>query len=101
MVERLAEDHEKARLLAECFLRSGLFEIRPRPVKINLFFVRFSPDRHKGKEMRLAEELAGGGVLTYPPEDGWLRFVTHHDVSFEEIQIACRRVEQAATHFGV
>jgi threonine aldolase len=100
MVERLAEDHEKARLLAECFLRTGLFEIRPRPVAINMFFVRFRPDGLEGKEARLLEELAVGGVLTYPPEDGWLRFVTHHDVSFDDIQIACRQVEQAATRLG-
>jgi hypothetical protein len=48
----------------------------------------------------LVEELAGGGVLTYPPEDGWLRFVTHHDVSFEDIELACRKVEQALSRLG-
>jgi threonine aldolase len=100
MVERLAEDHEKARLLAESFQRAGLFEIRPRPVMINMFFVRFRANGLRGKETRLSEELAGGGVLVHPPADGWLRFVTHHDVSFEDIQAACRKVEQAVTRFG-
>jgi threonine aldolase len=96
MVDRLAEDHQKAGLLAESFQRTGLFEVRPLPVKINMFFVRFRTPAHKGKEARFAETLAGGGVLTYPPEEGWLRFVTHHDVSFEDVESACRQVERAA-----
>jgi len=100
MIERLGEDHQKARLLAECFQRTGLFEVRPLPVKINMFFTRFRPGGHRGKEARLIEELAGGGVLAYPPEDGWLRFVTHHDVSFEDVELACRKVEQAVARIG-
>jgi len=100
MVERLGEDHQKAGQLAECFQRTGLFEVKPLPVKINMFFVRFRPGEHKGKEARLVEELAGAGLLTYPPDDGWLRFVTHHDVSFEDIQTACRKVEQTLSRFG-
>lgn len=100
MVERLGEDHQKARLLGEAFQRTGLFEVRPRPVKINMLFVRFLPEEHRGKEARLVEGLAAEGVLTYPPEDGWLRFMTHHDVSFEDIELACRKVEQAVTRLG-
>jgi threonine aldolase len=100
MVERLGEDHQKAKLLAECFQRTRLFEVRPLPVKINMFFVRFRPGEHRGKEARLVEKLAAAGVLIYPPEDGWLRFVTHHDVAFEEIEIACRKMEQALSRIG-
>jgi threonine aldolase len=100
MVERLAEDHQKARLLADCFERTGLFEVRPRPVKINMIFVRFRSEQHRGKEAQFVETLAGGRVLTYPPEEGWLRFMTHHDVSFEDVEIACRQVELAASRLG-
>jgi threonine aldolase len=95
MTLRLAEDHEKARLLGEAFARTGLFEVAPWPVRINMLFVRFRGE-HAGKETRLVEELARRGVWSYPPSEGWIRFVTHHDVSPEQAQAACRLVEEAA-----
>jgi threonine aldolase len=95
MTRRLAEDHEKAQQLGEAFARTGLFEVAPYPARINMLFVRFRGE-HAGREARLAEELARRGVLTYPPDEGWLRFVTHHDVSPAQVQAACRRLEEAA-----
>jgi threonine aldolase len=95
MTLRLAEDHEKARLLGEAFARTGLFEVSPFPVRINMLFVRFRGE-HAGREARLVEELARRGVWSYPPFDGWIRFVTHHDVPPEWVQATCRLVEEAA-----
>jgi len=95
MTLRLAEDHEKARLLGEAFAKTGLFEVAPYPVRINMLFVRFRGE-HAGREARLVEELARRGVRSYPPFDGWIRFVTHHDVPPERLQKACRIVEEAA-----
>ena len=95
MTLRLAEDHEKARLLGEAFAKTGLFEVAPYPVRINMLFVRFRGE-HAGREVRLVEELARRGVWSYPPFDGWIRFVTHHDVPPEWVQATCRLVEEAA-----
>jgi threonine aldolase len=95
MTLRLAEDHEKARRLGEAFASTGLFEVAPYPVRINMLFVHFRRE-HAGKETRLVEELARRGVLIYPPFEGWIRFVTHHDVSPEQAQAACKLVEEAA-----
>jgi threonine aldolase len=95
MTLRLAEDHEKASLLGEAFARTGLFEVAPWPVRINMLFVRFRGE-YAGKEARLVEELSRRGVLTYPPSDGALRFVTHHDVSPEQARAACKILEEAA-----
>jgi threonine aldolase len=89
MRERLAEDHEKAAALAETFHETGVVEVQPRPAKINMFFVRFSAPHLLGREEALYLELARQGVRTYPPDDGWLRFVTHHDVSAEAVAQAC------------
>lgn len=94
MVPRLAEDKAKAETLAGAFAKMGLFELQPRPVKINMFFARFRPGPNAGREAHLVEELARKQVLTYPPEEGWVRFVTHHDVSFEDIEKACRILER-------
>jgi threonine aldolase len=95
MTLRLAEDHEKARLLGEALARTGLFEISPYPVRINMLFVRFRGEQ-AGKEDRFVEELARRGVLSYPPFDGWIRFVTHHDVPADRIPATCRIMEEAA-----
>jgi len=96
MTLRVAEDHATAQRLGEACLRTGLFEVRPYPVKINMLFVRFRRE-HAGREGRLVEELARRGVLTYAPEEGWIRFVTHHDVPAEQVETACRMLEEAAS----
>jgi threonine aldolase len=96
MRERLPEDRRKAEMLAEAFRRTGLFDVLPEPVKINMLFVRFRSPGVAGQEELLVEELAKAGVKTYPPEAGWVRFVTHHDVSSAEVQQACRIVAEAA-----
>lgn len=89
---RLGEDHAKARALAEVFRKTGMFEISPDPVKINIFFVRFN-NQNQGLETNLVESLKTQNILTYPPEQGWIRFVTHRDLSSEEIEQACRKIE--------
>jgi len=94
MTARLAEDHAKAKRFAAALQTTGLFEVTPFPVKINMLFVRFRAG-YAGREARLVEELARQGVVTCPPEGGWVRFVTHHDVSHEDIETACRVLEEA------
>jgi threonine aldolase len=64
-------------------------------VRINMLFVRYRGE-HAGKEGRLVEELARRGVWCYPPSDGWVRLVTHHDVPPERVPAACRLLEEAA-----
>ncbi len=94
---RLGEDHAKALALAEVFRKTGLFEISPDPVKINIFFVRFR-NQNQGLETNLVKSLKTGHILTYPPEQGWIRFVTHHDLSMEEVEQVCREIEPIVEH---
>ena len=95
MTARLAEDHRKASRLAETFLATGLVEVKPWPVRINMIFVRFKPPADAASGGRLVAELGRRGVLTYPPEDGWVRFVTHHDVGEQDLLEACRMLPEA------
>jgi threonine aldolase len=95
MTQRLTEDHEKARMLGEAFARTGLFEVSPYPVRINMLFVRYRGE-HAGRESRLVEELARRGIRCYPPSDGWVRLVTHYDVPADRMPAACRLLEEAA-----
>lgn len=100
MRARLHEDHEAARTLAEAFLENDLVEVQPRPPKINMFFVRFREPRLAGQEAALVERLDQRGVRTYPPHDGWVRFVTHHDVGPEAVRQACAVVRETMESFS-
>ncbi len=91
-VERLREDHENARRLAEALAAlpdtSILF-----PVETNLVFARFrgrsGPD--------LSRALAKDGVLANPEgsRPDVLRFATHLDVSRADVDEAVRRIARA------
>ena len=88
---------ELARVLAEEFRRIGLFDISPDPVKINMFYVRFK-NHNRGLETNLVKSLKTQNILTYSPEQGWIRFVTHHDMSLKEVEQACREIEPIVEH---
>jgi threonine aldolase len=95
MTGRLAEDHAKARDMASAFAETGLMELRPSPPRVNMLFVRFRGSGSQAAGERLLLELRAQGVLTYEPEGGWIRFVTHHDVSAAEIKRVCRLLPEA------
>ena len=97
---RLPEDREKAEQLAAAFRKTGLFEVKPEPVKINMFFLRYRQPGPRNREQRLAEELINSGIRINPPDDGWIRIVTHNDVSEEDTRQACRLVEAAVAAVG-
>jgi threonine aldolase len=101
MRHRLPEDRENAEQLAAAFMTTGLFDVHPQPVKINMFFLRYREPTAKGMEQRLAEELIKRGVRINPPEDGWIRIVTHNDVSAEDVQRARSLIEAAVEAAGV
>jgi len=94
MTRRLDEDRKKAELLAESFQASGLFAVQPEAVKINMLFIRFKAQEYLGREARLVQELKRHGILVYPPDGGWIRLVTHHDVSFSDIAKVTLLLEQ-------
>ena len=82
MVSRLAEDHHKARRLAE--IASDAKGARVNPPETNILFVRLDSPLAQ----RLADRLREGGVLTSVMGESALRFVTHRDVSMEDCERA-------------
>lgn len=93
-VHMLGEDHRKAESLAALLTSDGLVEMKPSRAKINMFFIRFIEDKYIGLENRFVEILKKHGILTYPPEDGWIRFVTHHDVNFKDMEVIEQKMTQ-------
>ncbi|MCR5866401.1 low-specificity L-threonine aldolase [Aquincola sp. J276] len=79
-VDRLAEDHANARRLAEGL--QGLSGVQVQAPQTNIVFVDVPPERGEGLVQRLAER----GVLATGLYK--LRFVTHLDVSTDDIDRA-------------
>jgi threonine aldolase len=90
MVERLAEDHERARRLAEAvFERWGVATLDPAAVRTNIVVFE-----HRDPE-RLLDHLRAQGVLAGTIAPGVCRLVTHHDVDDEGIERAMKAVAGA------
>ena len=90
MVDRLADDHERAQRLAEAVEERwpGSLE-RPGIVTTNVVCFR----HHDA--LRLVDDLAQEGVLAGTIAPGVVRFVTHNDVDDEGIERACKAIASA------
>lgn len=86
MVDRLAEDHKNARQLAEGLHALGL-DVDARMVKTNIVFA--SASGMSIGSSSLAEGIRARGVLVnMPGANGRIRFVTHYEISADDIQRA-------------
>jgi threonine aldolase len=87
MVDRLAEDHEHARRLAELLGEAGLvLDCDPEEVETNIIFAEVPA--HLMDAADFVDRLAGEGVRINPPRGRRIRLITHHDVSAEDIETA-------------
>ena len=81
MVDRLAEDHGNAALLAEAL--AGCRGVRVRPAKTNIVVAELA----ERAATEVAADLASRGILVSVMDTRTLRLVTHHDVDAD----ACAR----------
>ena len=88
-VERLAQDHEHARTLAEGLAEMPGIELDPAEVSTNIVIFRVSDAR------ALCTQLAASGVIMGPLDDRTVRAVTHLDVGAEDITTALEAVGAA------
>ncbi len=93
-IERLAEDHTNARLLAEGLGRVGAFAIKTPPT--NIVVLRILEGTRDGWLAAFARE----GVRATPFGAGLIRMVTHKDVDADAIAEALGRIERAAEAVG-
>ena len=82
---RLGEDHQKARLLADTFSALEPFDVLTPEPDINMVFLKLNSG-NAAAESRFLELLGEHGILTYGAEGGVFRFVTHRDISDEQIK---------------
>jgi threonine aldolase len=88
-VERLAEDHENARALADGLANISGVEIDPATVETNI--VIFGVPDAAG----LIQALSGEVELSGPVNGNQVRAVTHMDVGRSEIDQALSRIAEA------
>lgn len=86
MVERLVEDHLKARRLAERLQECELLRLDWSGVRTNMVKVDVTASRLNARDFR--DELAARGVLVTFSSDHEIRMVTHKDVSLEQVMYA-------------
>jgi threonine aldolase len=79
-LDRLAEDHAHARLLADAVADVPGFALTPPEVETNLVWFEVDEARH-GSAKRVAERLKAAGVLVSALGTRVLRAVTHLDAS--------------------
>ncbi|MCR4427952.1 MAG: aminotransferase class I/II-fold pyridoxal phosphate-dependent enzyme [Caldiserica bacterium] len=84
MVDRLAEDHEKARIIAEAIEGSPIVDPEWNRPQTNIIIFPLKEPRAG----ELVQKLAQRGVLCLDLDDRRIRMVTHKDVSFEEVRFA-------------
>ena len=89
-IERLAEDHARARVLAEAVAERWP-DIGFSPEMVDTNIVAFSPPDPDG----LLEHLRAGDVIGGTVAPGVVRLVTHADVDDEGLELACRLISKA------
>jgi threonine aldolase len=80
-IERLAEDHENARVLAAGLARIAELRLDPSRVQTNMVFFAMEPSRFKSLQADLKER----GILISGREK--VRLVTHLDIGSEDVQV--------------
>jgi len=84
MIERLAEDHDNARLLANGLATIGGISIDPALVRTNIVIFVLE----EGEARDLLAGLTAEGVLALPLGPDRVRMVTHYGVERSDIQRA-------------
>jgi len=90
MIERLADDHHHARLLAEGLAQIEGVRVDPAMIQTNIVYFGVPA----GTGNRVAAELHARGVLINPG-DSELRMVTHYGIERDDIDATLRASEQA------
>ncbi len=94
MIDRLAEDHVRAKRLAEGL--KGIPGVEVAPVTTNILYFWLTKEVSKTPE-EVVDALAGRGVLLLGRELGRFRAVTHYWISDADIETAIEAVRAALT----
>jgi threonine aldolase len=83
---RLAEDHARAKRLAQGLAAIPGIAVTPDAVDINMVFFSFPPAQDAGIAKGITDFFAARNMAVSPPEQGMFRFVTHYWIGDTEIE---------------
>lgn len=89
-VERLAEDHQHAKLLAEHISPAKGMCMNPQDVETNIVFIRLDPTKARLDAYALMRGMRQRGVLALAQNPTSMRLVMHLDVTREQVEEAGR-----------
>jgi len=93
-VERLAEDHANAKILADAIRKAEGLDLEPDLVDTNMVIFRIDPSL--GSSEDFAAALKQEGVLVLTVSAAKIRLVTHLDVTEEEVTRAGEIIQKVA-----
>lgn len=99
MIERLAEDHENCKKLADGLADFPQIDVHPERVVTNI--VNFSVQRNnderlsEAETLRFLDQMSEHGVLAGTMGEGVIRAVTHYGVEAEDIDKALAGIRRA------
>ncbi|MBI5030748.1 MAG: low-specificity L-threonine aldolase [Chloroflexi bacterium] len=93
MVDRLAEDHANAKLLAEGLADIPGIDLDPSCVKTNIVFFNLLPSAPTAAQF--AQRLAEAGVLIGPSGERRMRAVTHYGIERRDVDVVINEVKRA------
>ena len=94
-IERLAEDHEKARVFADAIRKTPGLTLDPEVVETNIVIFNVAPTL--GTAAEFTAKLREKGVLLHTVGRQRIRAVTHLDVSLDEVRHAGKLIGEIAT----
>jgi threonine aldolase len=97
-VERLAEDHQNARAIAQAIADTPGLRLDPSEVETNL--VWFEADAELGTARAITTALKQRGVLVHPAGPQTMRACTHLDVSAAQAERAAETIRQTVRHLA-
>lgn len=92
MTERLAEDHANARKLAEGLAELPGFEVELEKVQTNIVFAAMKNTPILAPE--LCQRMRERGVVMMPRSEDSIRFVTHREVTAEDIDYVLSAIKE-------
>jgi threonine aldolase len=93
MVDRLKEDHENAKRLAEGIADIGGLSIEPEKVQTNIIYFKINEGRMTAEELTALLDKKGVRMLSL--ESRQLRAVTHYGISAEDIDATLKALSEA------
>lgn len=92
-IERLAEDHRNAQMIAQAVADTPGLRLHPPKVETNLIWFQVDPELGTAKDV--AASLRERGVLVHTPGPQLIRACTHLDVSAAQAERAATLIRQA------